>query len=151
MMKRFLGVAIVVCVAMSAGALHAARKSQSPNVPKGWKFSLPPGDVAAGKEAFQKLQCCDCHRTTTGEFPEPRSSGGVGPELGPSYSKLPREFLAESIINPHKYISGTLEHYRGVENVSSEMRDYNSLISVRQLLDLVEFLKHLDAEPPAKP
>ena len=75
----------------------------------------------------------------------------MGPELVPAYSKLPREFLAESILNPHKYMAGTLEHYRGVEKVSSEMRDYTGLMSVRELLDVVEFLKHLDAEPPTKP
>ncbi|MBI3786160.1 MAG: cytochrome c [Deltaproteobacteria bacterium] len=151
MMERFLAAAIVFCVVLCAATVNADPKVPSPHVPKGWKFSLPPGDAAAGKTAFRKLECYTCHKTRAGEFPEPRSSGGTGPELVAAYSRLPREFLAEAILNPHKYMSGTLEHYRGVEKVSAEMRDYSSLITVRELLDLVEFLKHLDAEPSATP
>ncbi len=121
------------------------------HVPKGWTFSLPAGDAEAGKEAFRKMECSNCHTVPGAEFPVARTSGRIGPPLVPAYSKLPREFLAEAILNPHKYMSGTLVHYRGLEEVSSEMRDYSSIMSVRELLDIVEFLKHLGDTPPPKP
>ncbi|MBP1685060.1 MAG: hypothetical protein H6Q33_1203 [Deltaproteobacteria bacterium] len=140
---------LLVCVLAST---HVVRAEPSvPHLPKGWQFSLPAGDAAAGKAALRKMECFACHRIPTGDFPEARSVGGVGPDLVPAYSNLPREFLAESIVNPHKYIAGTLEHYRGLEKVSSEMRDYSSLMTVRELLDIVEYLKHLGDAPAPKP
>jgi cytochrome c2 len=150
MVKTLQSLVVVLCLAMWADVLRAQQKAQSPHVPKGWKFSLPAGDAAAGRELVRKMECYSCHRIATGDFPETRSSGGGGPDLVPAYSKLPREFLAEAIINPHKYMSGTLEHYRGLDKVSSEMRDYSSVMSVRELLDIVEFLKHLGDTAPTK-
>ncbi len=151
MAKIVRNLVIVAGVAMWAGALWADPTPPSPHLPKGWTFSLPAGDAVAGKEAVRKMECYTCHRIPTGGFPEARTSGGRGPDLVPAYSTLPREYLAEAIINPHKFMAGTLEHYRGLEKVSSEMRDYSDLMSVRELLDIVEFLKHLGDAPPAQP
>jgi hypothetical protein len=148
-MTKLFRCLLIVCVLAWAQVLRA--EPTAPHLPKGWKFSLQPGDATAGKEAVRKLECYSCHRFPTGNFPEARSSGGVGPDLVPAVSNLPREYLAESIINPHKYIAGELVHYRGHEKVSSEMRDYSSLMTVRQLLDIVEFLKHLGDTPSAHP
>ncbi len=142
---------VACCLVLCVGVVRADQQRPKPHVPKGWAFSLPVGDAEAGKTAFRKMECYNCHTVPGGEFPAARTSGGVGPDLVPAYSKLPREFLAEAIINPHRYMSGTLEHYRGLEKVSSEMRDYSSIMSVRELLDIVEFLKQLDhtgATPP---
>lgn len=139
------------CLALGVGVVRADQQQTKPHLPKGWTFTLPAGDAEAGKAAFRKMECYNCHTVPGGEFPEARTSGGVGPDLVPAYSKLPREFLAEAIINPHRYMSGTLEHYRGLEKVSSEMRDYSSVMSVRELLDIVEFLKQLDHTAGKKP
>jgi hypothetical protein len=148
---RLQGLAVALCVALWARGLRAEPQGQVPHLPKEWKFSLPAGDPEAGKEALRKMECYSCHRIPGGDFPAARSSGGIGPDLGPAYSKLPREFLAESIIDSHKHISGTLEHYKGLDKVSSKMGDYTSIMSVRELIDIVESLKHLDAKPPEKP
>lgn len=147
MLKIVASLTVVLCVTLLAGASRAAQQPSAPHLPTGWKFSLPAGDAAAGKEAFRKMECYSCHKVPGGDFPEARSSGGVGPDLVPAYSHLPREFLAESIIDSHKYISGTLEHYRGLDQVSSKMGDYSSIMTVRELLDIAEFLKHADAKP----
>jgi cytochrome c len=151
MPKTLQSLVIISCVAMCAGVLRADPAPPGPHLPKGWKFSLPAGDAQAGREALRKMECYSCHRIPGGDFPEARSSGGIGPDLVAGYSKLPREFLAESIINSHKQIAGTLEHYRGLDKVSSKMGDYSSIMSVRELLDIVEFLKHLGAEPAGHP
>ncbi|HEX7408478.1 MAG TPA: cytochrome c [Candidatus Binatia bacterium] len=151
MVKTLQSLVVVLCLAMWADVLRAEQKTQSPHVPKGCKLTLPAGDAEAGKTAFLKMGCYSCHKVPGGDFPEARISGGVGPDLVPAYSQLPREFLAEAIINPHRYMSGTLEHYRGSDKVSSEMRDYSSVMSVRELLDIVEFLKQLNHKTENKP
>jgi len=127
---------------------QGAEKAGAPRLPKGWKFTLPAGDAEAGKAAFQKMECYSCHTVPGADFPQARSAGGIGPNLVPAYSKLPREFLAESVIDSHKYIAGTLEKYQGLDKVSSKMGDYSGIMSVRELIDLVEFLKHLPAGAP---
>ena len=139
------------CLALSAGLAQADPHQPKPHLPKGWTFSLPAGDAEAGKTAFRKMECYSCHKVPGGDFPEARSSGGVGPDLVPAYSHLPREFLAESIVDSHKYIAGNLEHYRGLDLVSSKMGDYSSLMTVRELLDITEFLKQLNREAEKKP
>ena len=139
------------CLAMWVGVVRADQHQPKPHLPKGWTFSLPAGDAEAGKTAFRKMECYSCHKVPGGDFPEARSSGGVGPDLVPAYRQLPREFLAESIIDSHKYIAGNLEHYRGLDLVSSKMGDYSSLMTVRELLDITEFLKQLNHNAGKKP
>ncbi len=153
MSKIWQGLAVALCLAMGAGVLRAEQKTQPPRLPglpEGWKFSLPAGNAEAGKQALRKMECYSCHRIPGGDFPEARSSGGVGPDLVPAYGNLPRAFLAQSIIERHAYISGTVEHYRGLEQVSSKMGDYSSIMTVRELLDIVEFLKS-GLKPAEKP
>jgi len=133
-----------LCSFLFAVSGGAAEKGGAPQLPKNWKFSLPEGDAAAGRETLRKMQCHECHRLPVADFPAPRSSGGLGPDLVPSYSRLPREFVAEAIINRHKHMTGTLEHYRGLEKVSSQMTDYGTIMTLRELIDIVEFLKHPD-------
>lgn len=139
------------CLAMGVGVVRADQQQPKPNLPKGWTFTLPAGDAEAGKTAFRKMECYSCHKVPGGDFPEARSSGGIGPALVPAYGQLPREFLAESIIDSHKYIAGNLEHYRGLNLVSSKMGDYSSLMTVRELLDITEFLKQLNHNAGKKP
>ena len=137
--------AVVACVILLSSGGRAQQKGPGPRLPRGWTFTLPAGDPEAGKAAFEKMECYSCHTVPTADFPKARSGGGVGPDLGPGYSKLPAAFLAESIIDSHRYISGTLEKYRGLDKVSSKMGDYSSIMTVRDLIDIVAFLKHLGA------
>ena len=140
-------VAIVGC--LLAWTAAAEQPAAPPQLPQGWKFTLPSGDAEAGKIAFRKMQCYSCHKVPGADFPEARTSGGAGPDLVPAYSKLPREFLAESIIDSHQYIAGTLEHYQGLDLKSSKMGDFSTLMSVRELVDIVAFLKQLPPKAAA--
>ena len=138
--RYWLSGLFATAIVMTAVVVPAAR-APAPHLPKGWKFRLPAGDVAAGQDAIRRMQCYSCHTIVAADFPEARSAGGIGPELGPAYAGMPPEFLAESIINRHRYIAGTLEHYRGLDRVSSKMGDYSSIMTVRELLDIVAYLK----------
>jgi hypothetical protein len=142
--------AVVTCLILLPAGGWAQDKAHGPQLPKGWKFTLPEGDPEAGKAAFQKMECYSCHTVPGADLPKERSSGGIGPSLVAGYGKLPAPFLAESIINSHQYISGTIERYRGLDKVSSKMGDYSSIMTVRDLIDIVAFLKHL-GPPSARP
>jgi len=67
------------------GRAPAQRPAPDPHAghgtPKGWKFTLPKGDPAKGREVFAKLECYACHEVKGEKFPAPRDKDRVGPEL----------------------------------------------------------------------
>ncbi|HXH10618.1 MAG TPA: c-type cytochrome [Alphaproteobacteria bacterium] len=117
--------------------------AQEPKVPDGWRFELPPGDAEAGEQAFAKMQCYTCHNVPGKQFVDPsQRPGDIGPDLTAAYAKLPREYLAESIINPNRvHAHGTFKLRYRASDGSTRMGDYSESMTVRELLDLVEFLQ----------
>lgn len=117
--------------------LHA-----SGGVPRGWKFTLPAGDPAKGRELFRALECYKCHAIEGESFPP---SGGdaksVGPELTGMGSHHPAEYFAESILAPNAVILAG-PGFAGPDG-RSIMPSYADSLSVTQLVDLVAFLKSL--------
>ncbi len=105
-------------------------------------FSLPDGNVVTGQQKFIKLKCNDCH-TVVG-LDELREA--VDPVMTiPLGGKTPRIMtygqLVTSIINPSHKIS---QKYPGTpveENGQSKMRNYNDLMTVEELIDIVAFLQ----------
>jgi len=118
-------------------ALHA-----SGGVPKGWKFLMPPGDPAKGREAFVALECFACHKVKGEDFPATsKRAQEPGPELSGMGDHHPAEYFAESIVNPNRVIvQGT--GYTGQDGLS-KMPDYSDVMTVRQLVDLVAYVKSL--------
>jgi hypothetical protein len=77
-------------------ALHAAG-----GVPPGWRFSVPPGDPAAGRQAFIDLKCYTCHAIQGEPFPlKPGEAATAGPDLTGMSRHHPAGYLVESILNP---------------------------------------------------
>jgi mono/diheme cytochrome c family protein len=113
--------------------------------PKGWRFTLPKGAPAKGREVFQKLECYSCHEVRGESFPSPSDPGRAGPELSMMGPLHPPEFFAESIINP----SVVVERNRGyaAADGSSKMPSYGSLLTVQETIDLVAYPRQL--RPPA--
>ena len=147
MTRTWLACGVLTATLLGATAGLAEDKATAPQLPENWHFTLPAGDADVGKAAFVKMDCPACHNVPDPSVPRARTSGGLGPDLGPAYSALPREYLAESIIHRHKHIAGTLEKQTGLKTVSSKMADYNGIMSVRDLLDIVEFLKRPAPRP----
>src|SRR5262249_36050692 len=81
-------------VRLSMDALH-----QQGGVPLGWQMSLPPGDRAAGRQAFVDFGCDSCHRVA-GESSSAAVGNPVGPELSGMGSHHPAAYFAEAILNP---------------------------------------------------
>ncbi len=124
------------------GVALTASSAPTPQVPVGWQFTFPAGDAWAGEKVFVKMECFSCHKVAGRSFRRP-DTGGVGPELSPGHAKFPPEYLAESILNRHKVIAGNDDRYRGQDKRGSKMGDYSEIMTVRELLDVVAYVKSI--------
>src|SRR5262249_42422359 len=119
-------------------ALHAAG-----GVPPGWRFTVPPGDAAAGRQVFVDFQCYACHAIKGEQFPlKPGEAATAGPELSGMGGHHPAEDLAESIVNPNAVLVEGPGFIGG--DGRSIMPTYPGM-TLRQLVDLVAYLKSLGA------
>ena len=114
---------------------------------------LPEGDAAAGEAAFVRLHCNDCH-SIEGK-PELRPEGGplMNVRLGGATTRISTYGeLVTSIINPSHRISRRYAKEPYARAGVSEMRNYNDLMTVSQLNNLVMFLQQqYELEPFAGP
>jgi len=120
--------------------LHAAG-----GVPRGWKFTLPAGDPAKGRELFRELECGTCHALEG--LSAPPSAGDAahtGPELTGMGNHHPAEYFAESILAPNAVILAG-PGFTGPDG-RSIMPSYGDSLSVTQLVDLVAFLTSLTGD-----
>jgi mono/diheme cytochrome c family protein len=109
-------------------------------VPRGWKFTLPPGDPKSGRELFAKLECNKCHEVKP-DFQKSGGAGDVGPELTGMGAHHPAEYFAQSILDPNAVILAG-PGYVGSDG-RSIMPDYRDSLTVAELVDLVAYLKSL--------
>ena len=114
-------------------------------VPRGWKFTLPPGgDPARGRQLFAELECYKCHTVQGAGFPPLGSDGKTGPELTRMGAHHPAEYFAESILAPNNVLlSGP--GWIGPDGRST-MPSFADSLTVTQLLDLVAFIKSQDGK-----
>lgn len=111
-------------------------------VPRGWKLLLPPGDSEEGKRAYVAMKCFTCHETKGEHFPqEAKKPGDVGPELTGIGRHHPAEYFAEAILNPNRVIIEG-PGFTGPDGLS-KMPDYTDTMTLKQLIDLVAYLKSL--------
>lgn len=106
-------------------------------------FRLPEGDPKAGRVAFVELGCAQCHRVfAVNDLPEPTVQPPVK-LLGGAYEPAPTDGdLMKAIITPSRQIAdaypGQVHTFPGSD--ASRMHDYSRDITVRQLIDIVEFI-----------
>ena len=107
-------------------------------------FSLPEGNAEAGKATFVALQCNSCHfapdieQLTTATAKAEDISVKLGGEVGrvKTYADL-----VTSIINPsHRLASGYPAEMVGLGG-KSRMRNYNDVMTIEQLINLVGYLQ----------
>ncbi len=132
----------VLIVAFAAALLAVApvgAAESEVSVPADWTFTLPAGDAADGKAVYLRMECYSCHQVASLDVKTPADSGGIGPDLD-AYGRLPKEFLAESIIKAHTVVAapGYVVH----ENQAG-MGKYNHFMTIQELVDLVAYLKTL--------
>jgi len=122
-------------VRISMEALHRAG-----GTPLRWRFTPPPGDVAAGRRAFEALGCPACHTVQGEPFSIVTTTG---PELTTMGGHHPPEYFAEAIMNPDAVlVEGP--GYIDAQGHSS-MPAYPDM-TVAQLADLVAYIGALTPE-----
>ena len=105
-------------------------------------FVLPNGDPEAGREAFVALSCTTCHAVDGDpELPRPVAVVPV-PVLGPAHGKIGPGKIASSIVAPSHTISEEVR--KNTEGELSPMGDLTESMTVRQLIDLVAYVRSLD-------
>jgi mono/diheme cytochrome c family protein len=113
-----------------------------------WKFTLPKGDPFDGRRVFVEVECYKCHEVKGEKFPAvAEGEKGVGPELAEMAGMHPPEFFAESIINPNAVIDPEAKKLGYVgEDGKSKMPDYNSVLTVKQVVDLAAYIASLKGQ-----
>lgn len=114
---------------------------QETGPPRG--FVLPEGDPERGKETFVELRCNTCHQVEglEDEFERPTASPPVDVKLGGLAMREPTDGeLMTSIINPSHELYPAGDPDAMVSGGESRMANYNEVITVAQLIDLVAFL-----------
>jgi mono/diheme cytochrome c family protein len=113
--------------------------------PTGWRFTWPKDDVAKGRAAFTKFECYACHEVKGEKFPAPREPGKVGPELSHMGPLHEVDYFAEAVLNPGAVIERGMS-YQAADG-SSKMPSFNDSMTVRELIDLVAYLRALKPPP----
>lgn len=107
--------------------------------PPGWKFTLPKGDPAKGRAAFERFECFKCHEVKGEKFPAPSDKSNAGRELAQMSAMHPPEFFAESIVNP----GAVIDRGYAAPDGSSKMPSFNDSMTVQDVIDLVAYLTAL--------
>lgn len=101
-------------------------------------FRLPEGNAEKGKQVFLDLKCNTCHRVEGVELAPPTAFNlTLGGETArvKTYGEL-----VTSIINPSHIISQN--HLAELKEAKlSPMPDYNRMMTVEQMIDLVAFVQ----------
>ncbi len=103
-------------------------------------FALPEGDIEKGKATYERLECNACHSIAGIKW-----NGGIDSlniYLGGEVSaRKSYGDLVTSVINPSHKIA---ESYIQITTDSvglSKMKNYNEVMTVQELIDLVTFLQ----------
>ncbi len=106
-------------------------------------FSLPEGNAETGRQVFIAQQCVDCHSVDGIDLPGAEREGkDLNIVLGGNSPRV-RTYaeLVTSIINPSHRVSNFHVKVGVDEDGNSLMRNYNDVLTVTELIDLVAFLQ----------
>jgi hypothetical protein len=141
-----------ITFAIAAGILLPAISGCVPGPTSGKGFTLPTGNTEQGQTAFVNLQCHACHSVSGVELPELTAELDPKVQLGGEVPRIDTYGeLVTSIINPsHKLARGYSEEAVAEDGVS-KMTNYNDVLTVQQLTDLVAFLQSKYKLEPYEP
>lgn len=120
---------------------------KGPDSPRG--FSLPKGDVAKGKTVFLKYECLSCHFLEGVQQPDISNTDSILVRIGRKTTKVKTYAeLVTAIINPsHEFSKGYALKLIQKEG-KSLMKNFNDVMTVTELVDLVVFLQpHYELMP----
>ena len=134
-MSKTIWIATLLLVASLA---HAAPDADHQKI----DLVIPAGDAQAGREAFVALSCTSCHAVAgDSELARPVAAVPV-PVLGRDQAKMSAGKIASAIVSPSHTVSK--EVAAKTEGELSPMSDLSETMTVRQLVDLVAYVRSLD-------
>ncbi|PWL40421.1 cytochrome C [Flagellimonas aquimarina] len=129
-LSNYLLIFILLC-----GSLFISSCNQ-----QGRGFALPAGDIEEGKATYKRLDCNTCHSISEIEWKG--GSDSLKIHLG---GEVPKEKsygdLVTSVINPSHKIAQSYKQKTTTERGLSKMKNYNEVMTVQELIDLVTFLQ----------
>jgi hypothetical protein len=135
-MKQFLILLLIII-----GALTLAACDLGPQSARG--FTLPEGDVARGETTYSQLECNVCHTIDGVQQFDSAGAPEISVVLGGEVSRIKTYGeLVTSVINPsHRLAQGFEPEAIQTDDGQSKMRNYNDVMRVSELIDLVAFLQ----------
>lgn len=111
--------------------------------PQARGFVLPPGDVEAGKRAFVDAGCSNCHSVAGAVEHSPvAEEGNLHVPLGGEVKRIQTYGeLVTSLVHPNHRLARPVRAPMVSEDGESKMPNYNSVMSVQQLIDITAFLQ----------
>jgi sulfur-oxidizing protein SoxX len=108
----------------------------------GYGFTLPDGDPEKGAQAFTELHCNGCHVVAGRDDIGQPEDAKLAIPLGGKVTTRIKTYgeLVTSIINPSHRVSHGFPKEMAAEG-QSPMPVYNEVMTVAQLIDLVDFLQ----------
>ena len=108
----------------------------------GWGFTLPAGNADVGETLFTSLDCNSCHVVAGNSAIRQPDSPQLSIPIGGSVARIKTYGeLVTSVINPSHRLPRNLPQGAMTEDGQSAMRNYNEVLTVQQLIDLVAFLQ----------
>lgn len=138
-MKNRTGLFFVLFLVLS-GVSFAGRDE---NMQPAETFFLPKGDPAAGKKFFSELKCNSCHWVQNDLDLAVPVTAKAGPLLGYKQAGYSVGWIANSIVSPSHTIALNSDG-QSEDSELSRMGDFSETMTVRQLIDLVAYIKSLD-------
>jgi mono/diheme cytochrome c family protein len=129
---------------LAFAVLAAGCGAPAPEAARSGGFHFPEGDAARGRAVFERARCGTCHGVAGHAFPAPIANPEAIRFTQETAAKSADE-LAQSIVSPSHQISG------GASGVAeggelSRMGDFSESLSVRDVADLVAFLKTIEGQ-----
>jgi hypothetical protein len=129
---------IALLIILCSGTFFLGACSAGKESPRG--FSLPEGDAEVGKSTFIAMQCNSCHSTPDVE--QLAGDGDIAVVLGGEVGRVKTYAdLVTSVINPSHRLAPGYPLDKVAEGEKSRMRNYNHLMSVQELIDVVSYLQ----------
>ena len=136
-----------ICLAIISTALLLSGCDNGVKSPRG--FSLPEGNADRGKAVFLQYRCLTCHTLPGTEDPTINKDPDIAVTLGGKVTSIKTYAeLVTSVINPSHKIARGYAPSSVQQAGTSLMRNYNDIMTVTELTDLVTFLQpHYELVP----
>jgi hypothetical protein len=131
---------LTILLGMTAALIATTGCDMSARSPQG--FVLPEGSAERGQETFVSLGCTACHKIRDLDLPAPETEGPMMIVLGGGVTRVKSYGeLLTSIINPSHRLARGFPKGKVSEEGESLMTNYNDVMTIAELVDLVAFLQ----------